>query len=215
MDKKMPWLKTRLRTVNKTPAMLARHLGIAAPRVYEMIGGRRALQPSEMRQTAEYLDWSIEELASHLPAEARIVPMQEHALLPSSRNGITFLASTEATGTNYDAVLTGDTTRHVMSTLEGRSDVFCLYLHGNRMTPWRKPGELVLFEKGRPAAENDHVVIWMTIDDQATVTIRQLMTSKHPGKVKLRQHNPGKDVEIDRTKVTSIFRVMTWDDVIR
>ena len=59
---KMPWLKSRLREISRTPAGLARHLDIGGPRVYEMIAGRRSMQPAEIAPAAEFLDWTIDEL---------------------------------------------------------------------------------------------------------------------------------------------------------
>jgi hypothetical protein len=76
MKEKMPWLKTRLRDLGKTPTALAKSLGIAAPRVYEMIAGRRHIQPNEIEPMAKFLDWSVEEINRHLPAHSRAVLVQ-------------------------------------------------------------------------------------------------------------------------------------------
>lgn len=72
MKEKMPWLKNRLREVGKTPTALAKALGIAAPRVYEMIAGRRHIQQSEIAPMAAFLDWTIEEINRHLPAHSKL-----------------------------------------------------------------------------------------------------------------------------------------------
>ena len=72
MKEKMPWLKARLRALGKTPTALAKALGIAAPRVYEMIAGRRHIQPNEIEPMAKFLDWSMEEINSHLPEQSRL-----------------------------------------------------------------------------------------------------------------------------------------------
>jgi hypothetical protein len=70
----MPWLKSRLREIGRTPAGLARHLKLGGPRVYEMIAGRRGMQPNEIAPTAEYLDWPLDEVIKRLPEEARVLP---------------------------------------------------------------------------------------------------------------------------------------------
>src|SRR5215475_9312282 len=77
MKQKMPWLKDRLRTLNQTPTALARRLNIAAPRVYEMIGGRRAMQPDEIEPTADFLKWSVSELLARLPESDRVLPVSD------------------------------------------------------------------------------------------------------------------------------------------
>jgi len=67
MKKKMPWLKARLTELGKTPTALAGALGIAGPRVYEMIGGRRHIQPDEIEPMAKFLEWTVEELSKRMP----------------------------------------------------------------------------------------------------------------------------------------------------
>jgi hypothetical protein len=232
---KMPWLKTRLREIGRTPASLARHLGIGGPRVYEMIGGRRGLQPNEVEATAEFLNWPVEELLKHLPEEARVVlgataeglTKPSESPLPASRLALhSDLQMIPVLGTtrNGDCVrcdckLTGTTTRYVetLPAFRGRSDIQSLYMGSTAMKPWRGPGELILFEQERPPAEFDYVVIYLQSDSVRTppVMVRQLLQSKRPGKIRLRQHNPNRDSEIDLAKVASIYRVMTWDDCVR
>src|SRR5215475_5519135 len=82
MEAKMQWLKDRLRTVNKTPGGLARALGIAAPRVYEMIAGKRRMQSGEIEPTAVFLEWTTDELLDHLPKHARVMPAGESSTEP-------------------------------------------------------------------------------------------------------------------------------------
>jgi hypothetical protein len=68
----MPWLKARLREQGKTPTALAKALGVAAPRVYEMISGRRHIQPNEIEPMAKFLDWSMDEINRYLPKQSRL-----------------------------------------------------------------------------------------------------------------------------------------------
>jgi hypothetical protein len=82
MKEKMPWLKTRLREMGRTPTALAKHLGIAPPRVYEMIAGRRHIQSSEIAPMAAFLDWSVGELNRHLPEHSRAVVVAPEGTRP-------------------------------------------------------------------------------------------------------------------------------------
>ena len=77
MKEKMPWLKIRLRELGRTPTALAKALGIAPPRVYEMISGRRHIQPNEIEPMAKFLNWTLAELTERLPARSQ--PTVEHA----------------------------------------------------------------------------------------------------------------------------------------
>jgi hypothetical protein len=227
---KMPWLKDRLREIDRTPAGLARHLNISGPRVYEMIAGRRGMQPPEIEPTAEYLGWQVEELLKHLPQSARVVPLSVKA----GAGAIPVLAATSFKAEiikrmfdEYDAILTGETARYLepLPALRGRTDIQCLYMASTAMEPWRDPGDLVLFEKERPPRERDYVVVYL-IETKKTakglpeeamtrVLVRQLLPSKRPDKLNLRQHNPRRDVTIDRKAVAGVYRVMNWEDVVR
>lgn len=237
MKDKMPWLKDRLREVGRTPAGLARHLKIGGPRVYEMIAGRRGMQPDEIELTAAFLEWPIEQLIKHLPPEDRVLPTNVKgvtALTPGkgkkatsmlsttrtvANNWIPVLSTTRTVENTCDLILTGQTTRYVetLPAFRGRSDIRCLYMASATMKPWRDPGDLVVFEQERPPRENDYVVVYLADgdDNETCVLVRQLLESTHPSKVSLRQHNPRRDMTIERKAVASMFRVMTWDDVIR
>jgi len=217
---KMPWMKARLRELGRTPAGLARHLGIAAPRVYEMIAGRRGMQPDEIAEVAKYLEWPIEEVVKRLPEGSRNLPHDVSAV-----GSIPVLGQTRTYDIcGWDSLLTGDTVGHVdCKALTGRTDVRCLYMVGDAMLPWRDSGEPVLFETGRPPKDNDYVVIYLAGEDRATpkeyrnqtrVLIRRLLASTGK-KLRLMQLNPKRTTEIDRKAVASVYRVLTWEDCIR
>ena len=224
---KMPWLKSRLREIGRTPAGLARHLDIGGPRVYEMIAGRRSMQPAEIAPAAEFLDWTIDELMRHLPEGDRVLPasLKGTSMVPN-KDAIRLLGSMRPWGAKqeWDLELTGEVTRYIETApaLRGRKDVDCLYLPTTNMDPWRPSGDLVVFEKSQPPVERDHVVVFLIEvkggPRTTRVMVRQLISSTAQ-EVVLRQHNPPVGVKaegkIDRKSIAEIYRVMTWDDVIR
>lgn len=229
MKAKLPWLKDRLREIGKTPAALARELKVQPPRVYEMIGGRRAMQPNEIAPTARFLDWELDQLLAALPPDARVLPTEE--LKRTNSDDIPVLATVRdvppPSGGNgktkhllpvsYDCVLTGETSHYVerLPAFEGRNDISCLYLHSVAMVPWRAPGELIVFEKARPPRESDHVVIWLACQDHRhPVVVRQLVQESR-GKLRVRQHNPCREYDIERKLIAEVYRVMGWDDCLR
>lgn len=234
----MPWLKTRLRALDKTPAGLARHLKVHAPRIYEMIAGRRGILPTEITPIAKFLDWPVEELLKHMPRDRRVLPTDSPKPPPKVERdssssyeiknreaqlslripqcAIPIVSTMPVSAAEYDATLNGDVTaRFIVPSLEGRTDVCCMYLRTDRMTPWKQAGEMVMFEKERPPREHDHVVLYLTADDRLRVLIRQLLPSKRENKICLREHNPRRDFEIDRKNVDKIYRVLTWEDIFR
>jgi phage repressor protein C with HTH and peptisase S24 domain len=59
-------------------------------------------------------------------------------------------------------------------------------------------------------------VIYLTTKDNGPVPVlvRQLVRQVG-GKLRVRQHNPAKESDIDLKTVASMYRVLTWDDVVR
>jgi hypothetical protein len=213
--KSMDWLKQRLKELERTPTQLARHLGIAPPRIYEMVAGRRSVQPSEIGKLAEFLQWKPHELLEHLPDQA--IPKDLMEITPQARGMIPVLGTTAVVTTNYDCLLT-EAVAYVRATpqFEGRTDIFCIYLQSRTMVPWRDPSELIMYETVRPPKDGDHVVIYLVpVDDTKPVLVRQLLALGEK-KARVRRHWPQKkDSDLDLKKVKSMFRVLTWDDAFR
>jgi hypothetical protein len=109
----------------------------------------------------------------------------------------------------------GEPKTYLTAGFNGRDDLFCIYLTGRQMLPWRDAGQLVVGEKNRPPRNNDHVVIFMTINRQRVITVRQLLASDDPDTIVVKQHNPDNGPQsIERKAITALCRVITWDDVI-
>lgn len=68
------YLAAGLKKANQTPAGLTRHLGVKGPRVYEVLGGRRGIQPAEYERVAEFLGWPLERLVEEEKAYSGRVP---------------------------------------------------------------------------------------------------------------------------------------------
>jgi len=62
----MRWLRTRLVEIEKTGAEFARALKIPTSRVYEMMSGKRRLQPTEVGRAARFLEMTEAELVARL-----------------------------------------------------------------------------------------------------------------------------------------------------
>lgn len=75
------WLKSRLKEIGESQATLANALGVAAPRISEIIHGKRRILFAEGPKIAKFLGWSMTELQRHAgvdletgPAEAESEP---------------------------------------------------------------------------------------------------------------------------------------------
>lgn len=94
--------------------------------------------------------------------------------------------------------------------------VFALYVQGDSMAKWRQPGGLVYLDPVRPARQGDHVVVEFRSDDLGNgspALLKQLVATT-PTKIKLRQYNPDKLIEIPIAKVKHIHRVMEWEEIL-
>src|SRR5580765_2180964 len=190
MTTKKPWMKTRLQQLGKTSAGLARYLKVEGPRVYEVIGGRRGLQPSEIEPTARFLEWSTEELVRRLPAQERVLLTKLPKIGPHTRIVAAPGSGMTAVTSKHDIPLLdeqGEPKTYLTAGFNGRDDLFCIYLTGRQMLPWRDAGQLVVGEKNRPPRNNDHVVIFMTINRQRVITVRQLLASDDPDTIVVKQ----------------------------
>lgn len=101
--------------------------------------------------------------------------------------------------------------------LIGRSDVFALYVHGDSVSPWREPGQLIYVESLRPPKPLDYVVVKMkpkySLGETRPALIKRLLATT-PTKVRLRQYNPPQDFDLDRDKILKVFRIMDWDELM-
>lgn len=97
--------------------------------------------------------------------------------------------------------------------LEGRADVFGLYVEDVSMSPAFNPGDLVLVE-GKPPRAGDHVVVEFkdTPDDDPKAILKKLKAMT-PTVIKLEQYNPPRTIEVKRAHLIRMRRVLTMMDI--
>lgn len=102
--------------------------------------------------------------------------------------------------------------------LAGRTDVFAAFCQGESMLYWREPGQLVYFERAKPPKTNDYVLVELKPPPHDTDGVRPALIKRllgvTPTKIRLRQYNPLKDFEIDRSKVLQVIRALDWDELM-
>lgn len=208
------WLEAALKRVGKSQADLARHLKLAPPIVNKIIKGRREIKAREADQIRAFLgerplnisrDVRYPQSAIELPA--RTAMSEDIPVLGTALGG----------ETGADFTLNGESGMRVKRPprLNGRVDIFALFVQGESMTPRYMPGELIYLEKARPPHIGDHVVVEMkpSADGTQDAYLKRLVAIT-PTKVKLGQYCPDKVIEIDRKKVLQIVRVMTISDLL-
>lgn len=104
--------------------------------------------------------------------------------------------------------------------LNGRSDVYGLYVHGSSMTPVYPEGATLVAEMRRPPRIGDDVVVYLRPqgdDDDGqrarAVLVKRLVKRAHNW-VELEQFNPAVTFRLDATEIVRIDRVMTLGDLL-
>lgn len=146
------------------------------------------------------------------PSALRVAPISVPTLDSMPRD-VPVLGT--ATGGNGQVVMRGEAIDYVRRppSLNGRTDIFALYVEDVSMQPAFNPGDLVLVEKRRPRV-GDHAIIEFQDGprDEVRVIIKRL--SAVTGTVlKLEQYNPAKVIEVKMQNVITMQRVMTLADL--
>lgn len=100
--------------------------------------------------------------------------------------------------------------------IEGRKDVFALYVQNDAMSPWREPGQLVYVDNHKPAQVTDYVVVEMKPErgsEDRPCYLRRL-TARSGHTLRLEQYKPAKFSSVDDRKVHKIYRVIDWSELL-
>jgi phage repressor protein C with HTH and peptisase S24 domain len=94
--------------------------------------------------------------------------------------------------------------------------VFCLFMRGESMAPWRQPGDLVYIDPNRPPKNGEFVAIEMLPEepgDGRPAYIKKLVRMTAT-KVVVEQFQPPKEIEFERRKVGRLLRVIDWSELL-
>jgi phage repressor protein C with HTH and peptisase S24 domain len=227
------WLKGALQRAGRTQRELARALDLDPAAVSRIIKGERRLLADELTRILDFLGpeaaaaagapalepargsgaaaW-YEARGSEVrgPAPAR----QDFAALPKD---VPVLGSTVG-GATGDFEMNGETVDWVRRPpgIANTRGAFALYVQGESMVPWRKPGDLVYVNPARPARPGDHVVIELKAagGDPRPAFVKLYL--RHTGKAMiLAQYNPrADDLAIPADRIERILRIMEWDELL-
>lgn len=100
--------------------------------------------------------------------------------------------------------------------IAGRRDVFCLFVQGQSVSPWREPGQIVYAETNKPARSGDYCVIELKAkaNDHIRPALIKRLVAITPTKLKLQQYTPARIFDIDRRLVFKVYRVIDWDELL-
>lgn len=100
--------------------------------------------------------------------------------------------------------------------LVGVNGIYALYVHGESMSPWREPGQLVYVHPHQPVTIGDYVVVQMQPEkpgDLPAAYIKRLVR-RTADKLVLFQWNPREEKVLSIRKVKSIQRIMDWSELL-
>jgi len=237
LRKEMPmsaiWLKAALLRAGKTQRDLARALDLDPAAISRIIKGDRRLLADELTRILDFLGPEAAAVpgapALELPRgaaapwyEGRASEVrgqgaptrQDFAALPKD---VPVLGSTVG-GAAGDFELNGETVDWVRRPpgIAGTKGAFALYVQGDSMVPWRKPGDLVYVNPARPARVGDHVVVELKAVGGEPKPAFVKLYLRHTGKaVILAQYNPRiDDLAIPAERIEQILRIMEWDELL-
>jgi len=106
-----------------------------------------------------------------------------------------------------------DYVRRPASLMNARK-VYSLYIEGTSMEPQYWPGDLIFVHPDKPPRAGDAVIVQCRngTDDsmEATIGIYARMTGE---KFVIRKHNPGAEIEILRTTIIAVHKVLTNNEI--
>lgn len=217
------WITQGLRRAGKRQVDLAKHLGVSESKMTKMIHSSRLLRAEEERKIRDFLVTADLRPSNgyakmHTLSTVREPSQQLTVPLRTEMSEDVPVLGTALGGTEGgEFTMQGDSGLRVRRPprLNGREDIFALFVSGTSMEPRFQSGDLIFLEKKRPPQVNDYVVIELHPDEggvQAAYIKRLLGMT--PTKLKLEQYNPAGVIEIDREKVLQVIRVMTTHDLL-
>lgn len=207
------WLRDQLKKTGRKQNELAAFLGLQPPQVNKMAAGKRRIIAAEADRIREFFGLPPTDVALHTNIiDAAITPPVRSEM----RRDIPILGTVSggvgALQMNGEPI---DWARRPPR-LEGRSDVFGLYVEDLSMVPAFRPGALVLVERAKPPAIGDDIVIEIAPEkagDDPRALIKHLV-GLTATEVRLFQHNPAKEFTVPRKLVIRMYRVLTMADLL-
>lgn len=101
--------------------------------------------------------------------------------------------------------------------LVGVKNAYALYVDGESMVPWRKPGQLVYVHPDMPPHIGDYVVVEMHPDKKGETVRRayiKLLVRRTAEKLVLEQYRPAEQISLPMKRVLAIHRVMDWSELL-
>lgn len=214
---------------------LARRMGTTPQQIERLEKGQRRMSEEWLHRAADALELSPAELlgsgellAADLPLNAQPFKFEGSSLQRISESLPIFgtALGAEKIVDNYAVEQTmlnsGDVVGYLKrpAILNGRSDVYGLYVQGHSMEPAFSAGATIVAETKRPPRIGDDVVVYLRPDDheddgaRARCVLVKRLVRRSASFVELEQFNPLMNFRIQMDDVVRIDRVMTLSDLL-
>lgn len=203
------WIRKGLERTGKTQRGLAERLRLDPAAINRLLKGQRQLKASEIKVIEDYLEISPAPQRSTEMAPAfaetgnlpRDIPIHEGALCG------------EDGAFEFDSQVADYAPRPPR--LRGVTGVYALYVHGDSMSPWREPGQLVYVNPAQPPRSGDYVVIqFRPKPGSPPESLIKRLTSITSREIKALQYNPQKTLAFNLSRIMAIHRVMEWEELL-
>jgi phage repressor protein C with HTH and peptisase S24 domain len=103
--------------------------------------------------------------------------------------------------------------------LDGRADVYGLYVQGSSMHPRFKDGDVLYAERKRLPAIGEDAVIYLRTPDEhdgerTSAVLVKTVVRKSASYIELEQYNPHKVFRITSDRIERIDRVIPWPELV-
>lgn len=161
-----------------------------------------------------------EPLFPPLPSEPEFQPAPGAPDVPTLRalpQDIPVLGTAEG-GAAGDFLMNGQTIDYLRRPpgLARTKDVFALYVTGNSMWPRFNEGEPVYVTTSRPPAIGDDVIVELHPASEGgdVVGFIKRLVKRTPTKIIVEQFTPAQELEFERERVRSLYRVIPWAELL-
>lgn len=103
--------------------------------------------------------------------------------------------------------------------LDGRTDVYGLYVQGSSMDPRYRDGATVFVEGKKPPKVGEDAVVYLRLPDdhdgeRASCVLIKTLVKKSASFIELEQYNPRITFRLPMDRVQDLHRVVPWDELV-
>lgn len=204
-------------------ADLARLLNVNQSQITRLLAGARRIRLDEVPKIKKFFGMIEEPSQSELTEPAQRAELGDDRLAPREWSRDVPVYGSASCGPDglfeFNTGEVGDFVRRPPR-LIGVPNIFALYVVGESMFPWRKPGQLVYVHPGLPVRVEDFVVVELWQKDLRghsaelpDAYVKQLVRMNSET-ITLKQFKPDKEITLKRKQVKHIYRVVDWDELL-